>query len=188
LTGKALRRELGFDESDAPKPDETRTIILKKASLQPINTFQAMKELGFKVSEESVTPTDEPRPTPDGPKPVEPPDSRTPPQDQPKNENPIAHSSKTEQLAHQGSLMHAIKISLNGWQLLHPAECQEYLFGCPVTHATWRPTISAMPGTSGTYRVWLNEQGQPCLGERIYNGDTAAMLETPARPLKPVGV
>jgi hypothetical protein len=176
LTGVALRREHGFGESDKPSDDEVREIILKKASLQPVNTFAAMDELGLKVDHD--TPPSEPRPEED----------KAPVQDKPVDGPPDAPPLRPEKaavdikrvLTHQAGLQHALRITTRGndvsTEILHPKDCEEHLFSCPVTHAMWRPPIAALPGATGTYRCWLNERGQPIVGERILMSDARDMI------------
>jgi hypothetical protein len=194
LSGRALRRELGFDESDAPTDDERRDIILLKAALQPVNVFNAMDELGFKTSHD--TPPADPRPPAEPPPVTTPEDNRTPPNENPKNQsNPNAAAERAvlqaaadevrQRLLQQSKLMHAVHVdAMRGeWSLLHPKDCDEHQFSCPLTHATWKPIVSALPGTSGTYRCWLNTSGQPIMGERIFNGEAEDMIVTRPRPI-----
>jgi hypothetical protein len=176
LTGAALRREHGFDESDKPSDDELRAIILKKAALQPVNTFAAMDELGLKTDHDpaDVTeprPDEQPAPTQDKPNEPGPPDG---PPLQPEK----ATARIDAVLTHQAGLMHALRVTLTGHEILHPADCADHLFSCPVTHATWRPVVSALPGASGVYRCWLNAHGQPIVGERIFTDAARGMIES----------
>jgi hypothetical protein len=191
INGVALRRENGFDESDAPTDSERQRIILTKASLQPVNTFAALDELGFETDHD--TPVNEPRPEAQTPPEQAPPVEPGPP-DQPDPAGPTPKSKNTagltETLTRQAQLMHGLKVDLiEGITLLHPLECMKHLAGCPVTHATWRPPISAMPGTSGVYRCWLNEHGTPIIGQRLYNGEASQLIPGP-RPgdVRPVAV
>lgn len=184
ITGEALRRESGFDESDVPSNAERERIILTKASLQPVNTFAALDELGYDTSHD--TPVNEPRPPaqtpPEQAPPVEPGPAKTAPPTgpEPKTKN---SAGLIEALTTQAALMHAIKVDLlSGVTLLHPSDCREHLFSCPVTHATWRPPVSAMPGTSGTYECWLSVDGKPMIGQRVYNGATHGMIESTRSP------
>jgi len=176
LSGSALRRETGFEEADRPTDEELHEIILKKAALQPVNTFAAMVELGFDV--EAETSPNEPRPEeqtpPEQQKPVEP-----GPPVQPEPPPPRPTADVTRALVRQAGLMHAMRIEHDGtWSLLHPRDCTDHLFSCPVTHATWRPTVDVRPGGSGVYQCWLNAHGQPIIGERVVNGTVRDMLES----------
>lgn len=179
INGKAYRREIGQAEADAPSEDELREMILKKASLQPVNTFAAMDELGLAVQHDTppAAPRPEPGQTPDANKPTEP---GAP--DQP--EKPLLRPEKAAseaQLLHQSKLMHAVKIDFDGsWALLHPQDCREHQVSCPVNHQT-QLTLNILPGMSGLYRCWLNSTGEVVIGERILNGDAANMIFPPRR-------
>lgn len=72
--------------------------------------------------------------------------------------------------------MHAVKIEFDGeYSIMHPTECAEHLFSCPVTHATWTPTVNARPGTAGVYECWLNVGGSPIIGQKLTR-DTSDMI------------
>ncbi len=182
LSGDALRREHGFDESDKPSDDELREIILKKASLQPVNTFQAMDELGLETTHDTPPtaprPPEEPAPTQD--RPVEPGPPEAPPL-QPEKAS-ISAVQLNKILTHQAGLMHALRISTRGNQVhtevLHPKDCADHLFSCPMTHALWKPRIGALPATTGLYRCWLNAHGQPIIGERVFTVAAQDMIES----------
>lgn len=174
LKGEALRREHGFDESDKPTDDEVREIALKKAALQPVNTFAALDELGLETTHD--TPQAAPRPEQQVPadqqKPVNGPPE--PPPLQPEK----AGADISVILTHQAGLMHALRVTMHGTEVLHPRDCVDHLFSCPVTHATWNPVVSALPGSTGTYRCWLNAHGQPIVGERIFTEAAIGMIES----------
>lgn len=179
LSGDTLRRESGFNDSDAPTEDELRTIILKKASLQPVNTFAAMDELGYGTDHD--TPTNVPRPPAQTPPPQAPPAEPGPPEgEEPTGPQPKGKNTSDElraALTHQSKLTHALRISFDGTaEILHPRDCREHLFSCPVVHATWKPVVDALPGTPGLYQCWINSYGQPMLGKRVLNGEAADMI------------
>src|SRR6266581_4378747 len=182
LSGEALRREHGFDDSDKPTEDELREIILKKASLQPVNTFQAMDELGFDTTHDTPprAPRPEPQVPPDQQKPVEPGPPEAPPL-QPEKAG-ISAVQLNEILTHQAGLMHVLRITTRGdrvrTEVLHPKDCADHLFSCPVTHALWKPRIGALPATAGLYRCWLNAHGQPIIGERVFTVAAQDMIES----------
>jgi hypothetical protein len=184
LSGEALRREHGFDESDKPNDDELRTIILKKAALQPVNTFAAMDELGLKTDHD--TPPTEPRPPGE---PADTQDKRVEP-GPPDNAPPLQPEKATSQveiariLTHQAGLMHALNITVRGTEVktdvFHPKDCEKHLFSCPVTHALWKPQLGALPGRQGTYKCWLNAYGQPIVGDRVAADLTRDMISSAA--------
>jgi len=78
--------------------------------------------------------------------------------------------------------MHALRISTRGNQVhtevLHPKDCADHLFSCPMTHALWKPRIGALPATTGLYRCWLNAHGQPIIGERVFTVAAQDMIES----------
>lgn len=174
ISGKTLRAALGFDESDAPSDDELRELILKKASLQPVNTFAALDELGLETTHD--TPPTVPRP------PEEPAPTQDKPVDGPPDQPPLHPEKASAQLTHQAGLEHVMSLRhVRGEphaELLHPQDCKDHLFSCPVTHAAWKPAVSAMPGRPGLYRCWLNEHGQFILGDRIFTDAAVRMIET----------
>jgi hypothetical protein len=192
LSGVALRRETGFDESDAPNDSELRTLILLQAARQPVNTFAAMDDLGMKTGQ--LTPPTAPRPPAEQPPDQQAPEDNkgTPDQQPPTDragpargqeaETVVASVSPdprelVEQLMRQAKLMHAVMISFDGtWQLLHPHDCVEHLFSCPLTHATWYEAKRALPGTSGLYACWLGTGGQPMISNKIPNGYAEKMI------------
>jgi hypothetical protein len=183
LSGEALRREHGFDESDKPSEEELREIILKKASLQPVNTFAAMDELGLNTSHD--TPPAEPRPD------EQPAEMQDKPLDGPPDSPPLQPEKATVDkvqltriLTHQAELTHALKITVRGTdvstEVFHPKDCSDHLFSCPVTHALWKPQLGALPGRQGIYQCWLNAHGQPIIGDRMSVDVTRDMISSTA--------
>jgi hypothetical protein len=174
INGDALRRETGFSDLDKPGDDDLRRMILLKTATEPVNAFAAMDELGLEVTHD--TPPTAPRPPAEPPPDNPPPTDKNPPAPQPQRDvQPPKSRGITEQLAHQATLTHGLKIEFDGWTILHPHDCVDHMFSCPMTHAMWKPAVGALPGSSGTYRCWLNATGAPVIGERIYNGDAADM-------------
>jgi hypothetical protein len=193
INGTALRRENGFDEADKPTDEELRRMLLIYQARQPLNAFQSLTDLGLETEHDPGLPLapDTTRPAPESPGEETPPEQRGPAQER---NGPPATVDRREaliaKLAHQANLMHAIRVALDGWTVLHPAECAELLRACPVSHATWKSEVSALPGMRGTYRLFLNSYGVPILGQTLYNGDTEGWLESPKHPStlsQPVG-
>jgi hypothetical protein len=198
LSGKALRRELGMDEDDAPADDEIGDLILKMAAKYPMTIMTALHELtGILVEPVPVARESIPGPpAAGGPAPkANPPANQGPTTAPPTKKAAAAEdvqdvvaqlradiseslSAQQDALRAQGALMHAIRINFEGdWTLLHPSECEDHQFSCPVTHATWGPLV-AMPGMSGVYECWLNPSGQPIIGGRVTKMDTANMISS----------
>lgn len=198
LSGKALRRELGMDEDDAPDNTELSDIILKFAAKFPMTVFSALTELtGREINQvplerETISAqapggtdgqpgnqTDAPvgkdgQPAPDQ-KPTGAPGTKGEPAPAGKKK---AAQDEVEQLIRQAGLMHAIRVDFEGnWTLLHPQACADRQFSCPVTHATWTPRV-AMPGMSGVYECWLSEAGEPMIGSRVTKLNADTMIQS----------
>jgi hypothetical protein len=186
LSGATLRSQHGFSETDKPSDDERKQILLTQSALtQPVNFPAVMKELYPDV--ELVTqPVDAPRPDPVAPaapgEQPNPDNSRgTPAKKKPADRASAPDRSAAEAeykvlMIKLSKLMHAVKIHFDGqWSVLHPPECREHLFGCPITHATWTAVDVARPGTSGIYKCWLNASGDPVLGDRMTDLDATIM-------------
>jgi hypothetical protein len=185
ISGKALRRESGFDEDDAPTDEELGKMVLRKLALMPQLAIIATEELtGLKLEqpEAPIAPGQEPpvdgsddagdgeEPSTDGP-----PDTREntppPPDGGPRQEQ---RTELTRGLLEprdafailQAKTRHIIKFSIDGFEILHPLLCQEKQFSCPYTHATW-DGISVHPGAPGTYECWLNASGNFVIGTQV---------------------
>lgn len=193
LSGKALRRELGMDEDDGPTQAELDTIVLKFATKFPATVMTALHELTGRMIEpvpiarETIQGPGQPQGNqPNVPVPK---DGQPAPDQKPKNPPSTKESSNitddfvsltgaADELRAQAELMHAIKINFQSdWTLLHPPECRDHLFSCPMTHATW-DSLTAMPGMAGTYECWLSPAGQPIIGDRILRTDMRAMIQS----------
>lgn len=160
LSGRAMRREVGFDEADTPTDDELRSQILKTLARNPQVGFNALSELIDERIEGPQPPKDEVdvnRP-PAGEIPVPgPPDTRDEPAPGP-------------DVAAQASAMHALAVGLDqsngGWMLLHPSLCKQRLSTCPVTIAAGG--LRHYPATSGHYECRLSPIGDLVIGQRIF--------------------
>jgi hypothetical protein len=167
INGKALRRETGFDEADAPTDDELQGQILRFATRDPTNIWIALDKLvpGFTLMSVPVTApalsgTGQP---PEG----ETPNEGAPPktQGQPPSPPDSARAREHHQLRKQARLPHAVRFNVDGsLDLFHPYECRERLFSCPVTHATVDLADRAHPGATGVYECWLNVTGDAIVG------------------------
>lgn len=177
LSGKAYRREIGFDEDDAPNEQELEEQMLKKLSREASTGMAAVEAL---TGRELVAPaeagtdapnTDEPEdeePAADGP-----PDTRdvAPP-------SPDSEASANKARLHQSGLMHTVRFNIDGsWELLHPSDCWRYLHSCPVTYAT-RHGFPARPGKSGLYECYLTSAGRPTIGRLVPNTNTHDLIKS----------
>jgi hypothetical protein len=198
LSGSALRREMGFDEDDAPQPSDLEEIGLKYLLRQVPNAAPAAldKLVGHKVLDmdtgstaatggtgegESVAPAQqgkEPPPTQD---------QTGPPGSQ--RDNPAATpgrdaaAARAQRLVQQARTQHMLRVGAAGrWDLLHPELCGEHEYSCPFTHAVATSTPAARPGSSGTYLCHLDAFGRLVIDGRSPYADTTAMIATSLRP------
>jgi hypothetical protein len=183
LSGETYRRESGFDDSDKPSDEERKRILLTRMTLnQPVNAPAALSQLFPEVKDDMVPkPADAERPPAQVRPPAEDPQGARTPPEQPDTRQRAAEAEEmlVAALTKQAGLTHAIRISFNReWELLHPPECRDHLFGCPVTHATWKPPVTAMPGTSGLYECWLNPHGQPIIGSKMSDTSVDGWIES----------
>lgn len=188
ISGKAYRREGGFDEDDAPTDDELTTMVLRKLALMPQLAIVATKELtGLELEQPEQT---DPNADPDAEPPGDAGDGEEPPADGPPNtasEPPPEpdggpRERQSTELTRglfephdaftilQAKTRHIIKFSLAGFEILHPFLCQEKQFSCPYTHATW-DGVSIHPGAPGTYECWLNTSGNFVIGTQVFVRD-----------------
>lgn len=199
IDSKAYRRELGFDEDDAPVDDELANMILRKLALQPQLALLALNELtGLNLQEEA--------PAPEVSAPGQPPalnsgvnegdkggeQSGAAGQGEPKTrENspppPTAGPSSTASgfaewsafARLQAKSQHIFEVdSLGKWQLKHPLICRPKLFSCPFTHVT-HPGVTAHPGMPGTYTCHLSPDGDLRIGERVFIANESYITTAP---------
>lgn len=191
ISGKAYRREGGFDEDDAPEKQELQEMILRKLALLPQFAVVATEELtGLKLEQPEQPGEVDPDAAPgddaledveDGEESIVdgPPGTLNEPPPEPEG------GPRTEQRTEltrglleprdafailQAKTRHIIKFSLDGFEILHPLLCQEKQFSCPYTHATW-DGVSIHPGSTGTYECWLNTSGNFVIGIRVFVRD-----------------
>lgn len=176
LSGRAYRRETGFDEDDAPNPDELQEQVLKKLAREPTVAFQALEKLtGLKVPE-SLVPADTgsvEEPAGDEPAVNGPPDTQGDPPPAPNSASARASADKVR--LRQSGLMHTVRFSADGYELLHPADCTQFLFSCPVTYAT-RKGFPTRPGKSGLYECYLSALGEPVIGRLVPNVNVSELI------------
>jgi hypothetical protein len=206
ISGAALRRELGFDEDDAPEDDELKAQALKVIiKTLPSGAASALAQLtGEEVppivpvspqdpgTAEAVQKGDTPPPgssdnngsappggdTPDSPPQDEqgPPGTRDNPPDQ-------AAAARAQLLVQQARTQHMLRVTASDrWELFHPPLCGEHEYSCPFTHAVVTSAPSARPGSSGTYMCHLDAFGRLVIDGRSPYADTTAMISTPLRP------
>lgn len=188
LSGKALRREIGMDEDDAPTDAELTEIVLRRLAVNPQVGFLALQGLtgfvvpggaepapGAETPPNKVTP--EPRPV-EHVTPGEPPDSRD---EEPKAPGKRLNGASRDALTLlQAQSDHVIEFDVTGWRLRHPLLCQPHVFSCPFTHVTAQG-VHVYPGTSGSYECRLSETGELVIGARVFPRETDTVEGTPRR-------
>lgn len=190
ISGKSFRREMGFDEDDAPTDDELAASILRKLISQPNNALLALNELtGIELEQPTpaLPPGSEDQLTSESPAVSGAPDGgeKTGAQEQgpPKTGNdrpPAPGQNATATLVYsewsafarlQAKSQHIIEVdSLGKWQLKHPRICEPKLFSCPFTHVT-HSGIPIHPGRPGTYTCHLSTGGDLRIGDRVSVGN-----------------
>jgi len=187
VSGKALRREVGLTEDDAPTDDELETIVLKKLATNPQIGFLALHELtgmmppdmtmgqpDTDVVGEQKTNHQSSRGLPDEA------DDASEPGDPSSNADAGGAGdggdpSKTESRINkrdaftllQARSQHIMEFGVAGWKLKHPLLCQEKLFSCPFTYAT-RDGVTIRPGTGGDYECFMGPTGEVRIGRRVF--------------------
>lgn len=201
LSGEAYRRELGFDEDDAPTDDELAGIILRKLTVQPQLALLALNELtgldlempapvmppGFEEQpvDEEGNPLDEDDEDDEdeqsGAQEQGPPKTQTNAPPAPgKTASALPTFAEWSAFARlQAKSQHILEVDpLGKWQLKHPLICQPKLFSCPFTHVT-HPGITAYPGTPGTYACHLSADGELRIGERVFTANGSYIPTSP---------
>jgi len=198
INGKAYRREMGFDEDDAPTDEELGALILRKLISQPNNALLALNELtGIKL--EQPTP---PMPPGFGDDPNQDPNADPEDDDEPEktgaqqqgppktgNDKPpapgktaaesIIHSEWSAFARLQSQSQHIFEVdALGKWQLKHPLICTPKLFSCPFNHVT-HPGVPVYPGTPGTYACHLSSDGELRIGERVFTANGSYIPTSP---------
>jgi hypothetical protein len=189
ISGSAYRRELGFDEDDAPTPDDLEQMGLKLIlRTVPQMAPDALDKLaGKKVfSPEEIAASQPQKPSP----PASGPEKSSPqgPPGQPGNAPPepaeVPPGAKAARLLEQARTQHLIRFraGTQKWDLLHPRLCHEYEYSCPYTHAVTSRALIAWPGTSGTYLCHLDTFGRLVLDGRAPYADTHDLITTALVP------
>lgn len=191
LSGESLRREMGFDEEDAPEAGELEEIGLKLLLRTVPNAAPSAldKLAGHKVLDLTA---DSPAAT-GGPPPAQreeqppatgetgPPPPATGGQKAPPGR--AAAEARTQRLVQQARTQHMLRTGAAGrWDLLHPALCGDHEYSCPFTRAVATAAPAARPEGSGTYLCHLDAFGRLVIDGRSPYADTTAMISTSLRP------
>lgn len=188
ISGKALRRETGFDEDDAPTDDELTQMALRRLAVNPQVGFLALQGLtgfqplgGAAPAPGAETPPNKVAPEP---RPVEHVDPGAPPAN--KDEEPKAPGKRLNGSVRdaltvlQANTDHVMEFGVSGWKLRHPLLCQPAVFSCPFTHVTSRG-VTAHPGTSGSYECRLSDTGDLVIGARVFTREADTLEGTPRK-------
>lgn len=167
LSGTALRREIGFDETDAPTDKELEDQILKvMAKGQPQQVLDRLAGIESPaVSGAPMSPGSPEMPEePDSDRSV--PDTR---EDAPPPPLKQAATISTDMIRERAVAHHRITFGLDSWTLHHPPVCVEndVVGACPVTEAS--RYMTAHPGTSGDYECWLSPFGELIVGRMVFD-------------------
>jgi hypothetical protein len=203
ISPEAYRRELGFDEGDAPTELELQAMVLKRLAVDPqlgLELVEYVQDIpGFLAAQDEKEQKADERadkmldnldgapPNPDdqidqnGPPNTQ--DAPPPPSDGGRPAPQAAQAISDAYLARlvdQAGLQHAITYSAVGPPvLMHPKACREHLPSCPFTHSFARRSPPFRPGTSGTYECRLTKEGLLALGPRIMSSLDEFMSYTP---------
>jgi len=202
IDGEALRREIGFDEDDAPEGDTLKIQLLKALVRTQTNpamvgeAFEALTKAGI-FSDMPVAPAAPTGGAPGAPPGQEPPPEKTTGQGTgPPNEGKVPGAPEkppvkppaqktAAQLEHaikQAQAMHAIRFSgVRDPVLLHPPLCSENAYGCPFTHAAEEAMITRL--SSGSYVAKLDPFGRLIVGAGVPWLDTNGWVTTETKIL-----
>lgn len=186
LSGEAVRREGGFDESDKPETSELTEQAWK--ILLRIAPELASQALGELTGADVPTPVSEAvtEPSEDAPE-ASPAEDRTEPDTQ--NEpppSPDASAVRLERLMRQANEKHMIRFNgLGQWELLHSTLCKDHAYSCPFTQGMLNLRHTAFPGRTGIYACSLDDNGIIRIGDQTPLDDTEELFSTgwKGRPL-----
>lgn len=191
LSGAALRREVGFDEDDAPSPDELEQMGLKMLlrNVPQIAPEALDKLVGRKVLNPvlppkpgQATPPQAPASGPGKPPVQGPPATQGNAPPPPGESAPApAQAARAGLLLRQSRTQHMVRYraTTGVTELLHPQLCHEHEYSCPFTHALATGDRSrARPGTSGVYLCRLDPFGRFTLDGPAPYADTRDFIST----------
>jgi hypothetical protein len=186
ISGAALRREAGFDESDAPTDEELKSQALKVIiKTLPSGAGSALSTL---IDEPvTITPVAAQTPGSTGSRQQAepPPEERAAPSTS-EDGPPVAESARVAaaearaaRLVRQSQALHAVRFAVGRPpELLHPGLCSAHAYSCPFTHAAAKLATLPRPGTSGVYEARLSAFGLLTIGQLSPHLDTTGFLTT----------
>lgn len=203
LSSEAYRRELGFNETDAPSDEDLRTLALKTIiRTLPSGAASALAQLigeevpqivpvspqdpgtAEAVQDGNTPPPENGQASGEGTGRTAPPaDETSPTQNETGPPSQAATAARAQRLVQQARTQHMLRVGAAGrWDLLHPDLCGEHEYSCPFTHAVATSAPSIRPGSSGTYLCHLDAFGRLVIDGRSPYADTTSMITTSLRP------
>jgi hypothetical protein len=180
LSGDALRRETGFDEADKPTGadllDQALKLVLRTL---PDAALTALRELTGATLE---TPSAQAPDVAEAAQNAAPAAPSANQETGPPNGNeaapvpeatPAAAQARAERLIRQARAVHAVRFGMAGWELLHPAACDQHTYSCPFTQGALSLKSMAYPGTPGLYECTLDAFGRFRVGDRAPHKDVS---------------
>lgn len=185
LSGEALRRETGFNEDDAPTPDELATMGLKLlVRTVPNAAPSAIDQLaGKKVMDvDAASPPASGDANPAAPETAPPGPPDRPPSGKAPESGPPSTARAMDRVMSQARTPHAVRFDVRNPSglLLHPPGCADHAYTCPFTHAWSDSRPSRL--TTGTYEAALDVYGRFTIGPPTHT-DTWNWVPTLARRL-----
>lgn len=203
LSGKAYRRELGFDEDDIPEGNDLKEQVLKNLIRNsPQAAPSAVNELlgsdVMDVGASSTSGAEDQRAdneTKQAQQEAAAPGAKKGPPGQPgaappapssggKESTPPAKAAAQAKYLEQARTQHMVRFPAVGqdWELIHPRLCHENEYTCPYTHVVSRRAPDQVPGVPGTYLVHLDSLGLLRIDGRAPFVDTRELITTALRP------
>ncbi len=200
ISGEALRRESGFDEADAPTPDDLRkqyleALLKNNAQLAgaafkeltgtelsvpapetPVSGAESGPPVGSGQEEPKAPEKEEAQPGPAN-------EGKAPPGPEAKATAQPHNSGKLWRLGKQATAPHAIRFSAaKGSTLIHPALCTDAAYSCPL----WNAAVDEPPAqlASGTYEARLDTNGHFSVGAPAPNLVRPDWVLTPLLSIK----
>lgn len=191
LSASAFRREVGFDEDDAPGPEELEQIGLKLLVRTVPNA--APEALNRLIGKDVLAPpappgTAVPPAGPGGPQ--NPSQESQPPGQTPKAPPPTQNTpppppgpspAQQQRKAAQARTQHLLRLTPQGLDMLHPSVCDEHEWTCPFTQASFSFGSVIRPGAYGTYLCHLDPFGRLAVDGREPYADARSFKATPVR-------
>jgi hypothetical protein len=186
ISGVALRRETGMDESDKPTDEEKEAIILAQIAIDN-GDLNALDRLMGRTAESAAelpgAPSEPTEPDQeDEDMPVDgPPDTRQNPPPGPEGTPPDRLRTLDYRQMTQRRTTHYLEVRPEGTWLRHPTLCIGHHRSCPFTTAVNRAvssTILVTPGQSGFYAAGLAGE-RIAIGVRSYPSENELLERDP---------